>query len=356
LVNIWLYRDGHEKELTQPNLVSVMYYEMLANGALPMFHPENQRMAGTPEADRALFEFVSRVASEYAGRAPVEEVGIYYSSSSILARMLPGGMMTFDRQPHQFAFWGWATALGELHHQYRAVPEWKLNGSALKDLRLLVIPEAKVFEPEVVHNTLLPWVRDQGGLLVVTGTSGLRRGEAGNFALSPTGCSLFPLTGVKDPADAPQRSLRSVGKGKVLYLRGNPGMEFYLADTQNTREAHLPGFDDAMRELFADRKPPLVLAGRNSGVGLTVYENSALGLLFVDVNNLAVTPKTDAIQETPPLAFSVRLPDRLRGKELAARVLSPDSPARADLHVSEDRAEVILSPVRRYAGVVIGAR
>jgi len=109
-VNVWLYRGGFEEQLSRPNVVSAMYYEMLATHAMPMFSPGNQRFAGNREADRSFFEFVSRVAPEYGNRVPVEEVGIYYSSSSLLARELPGGTMAFNRQPHQFAFWGWATA------------------------------------------------------------------------------------------------------------------------------------------------------------------------------------------------------------------------------------------------------
>ena len=360
-VNVWLYRDGHEEELVKPNVISVIYYEMLSTHALPMFHPSSSRSAGTPAADREFFEFVARVAPEYADRVPVETIGIYYSSSSLLTRQLPGGTMTFGRQPHQFAFWGWATALGQLHRQYKAVPEWKLNRDALAHLRLLVIPDAEVFDPAVVQQVLLPWVRDEGGLLVVTGATGRRLGESDNFRINPAGLSLAPLTGMKQTGvgqtgEAPGEKVVEIGKGRVVYLRDNLGLAFYMKDNQPDRDALLPRFRKIVDRALTGRAASVIVPGDGvSGcVGLTLYEQAERRRLFIDVNNLAVDPQSDCIEESGPIEFSVRLPEWLRQSDLTARALAPEStPAVRLKRLPHDRLLVTLDSVRFYAGVVI---
>jgi len=171
-VNVWLYKDGPGAALAQPGLSDVMYYEMLANHTLPMFHPANSRVAGTEANNAAFFAFVEDAAPVFGGRVPVEEIGLYYSSSSVLAFFTPYDYYRHSEQPHQFSFYGWGTALGELHYQYRAVPEWRLE-EMLPRLRMLVVGNAEVFTPEDVAGVLEPWVQ-AGGLLIVTGNSGLR--------------------------------------------------------------------------------------------------------------------------------------------------------------------------------------
>jgi len=58
--------------------------------ALPVPFPGDWT-AGNPATDVAFFDSVRRMASILCDRVPVEEVGLYYSSSSQLMEMLPGG-------------------------------------------------------------------------------------------------------------------------------------------------------------------------------------------------------------------------------------------------------------------------
>jgi len=355
-VNVWMYKGGYEDYARNPAAVSVLYYEMLANHALPMFHPGNAKCVGTPAVNQAFFKFVSEVESEHGARVPVEDVGVYYSSSSILARMTPGGFLDHAAQPHQFAFWGWTTALGELHYQYRAVPEWKLNRRTLASLRVLVIPEATVLDPSDVEDVLVPWVREDGGQLIITGASGRLLGESGNFDLNPAGLSLAPLTGVSDPSRAPTRVIRDLDDRRVLYYPGNMGMEYYLATDK--RPELLPKFKEAM-DILLWKKEPLVLKadGVSSRVGLTLYEDAANKRLFVDVNNLNVDLATDRITPTEPLTFAVRLPESLRGRVLTTRALCPGARPRTSIEEAGDGyASVTVSPVRFYASIVIERR
>ena len=124
------------------------------------------------------------------------------------------GCSVHDVQPHQFGFWGWATALGELHVQYRAVPEWKLTAETLASLRLLVIPNADVLDPAGIA-VLTSWV-NSGGRLIITGDHGKYHGESGNFDLNPGGLSVAPLK----------------NHSRVVYQPENTGMNYYLAYKQ----------------------------------------------------------------------------------------------------------------------------
>jgi hypothetical protein len=351
-VNVWIYKDGFETELSQTGVSKVVYYEMLSTHALPQFDPGNNRLAGTPATNIAFNDFVSQVEPEFGTRTAVEEIGIYYSSSSLMTRFTPGGYLDHAAQPHQFGFWGWATALGELHYQYRALPEWKLDSAALSELRVLVVPESEVFDSADVTDVLTPWVQG-GGRLIVTGASGKRLGESGNFDVSSGGYTLSSLTGVTDIASAPSEQLRNIGSGLVLYLRDNIGMDFYNADV--SRSLLLPQFSSAINNVLTGGGPLLIGPnGVSDSVGLTLYEDPAAGKLFVDVNNFDIHVATDQINDTGQLTFDVALPLWLQGGTLQVSAVSPELTPTVDLLLlAPDRVQITLDSVRYYTSVLL---
>ena len=366
IVSVWFYlQNSYAQYQDKPGIANVLYYEMLASNALPFLMPANPIFAGTEQANAAFFKFVKDSKATLGQRIPVEDVGLYYSSSSALAFMTPGGFVNMDRQPHMFGLLGWGTALSELHTQCRPIPEWKLSAETLAPLRLLVIPDADVLDPADVTNILEPWVR-AGGRLIVTGNSGYRQGESSNFEPNPQGLSLAPLTGVSSLAGAPERQTRQVGAGQVLYLRGNIGMAFYVADSQ--RSALLAPFKTAMTDILAGQNPLLLTPDPSipDTVGLTLYEDAPAKRLFIDVNNLNIDLPSDTITATPPLKFTVRLPfwmhntDKveLRTQVLAPTGLAPEEPAPPTVQLKRlgaDQAEITLDPVFCYASVVLEA-
>ena len=157
---------------------------------------------------RSSSPFCGRVAPIFQDRCAIEEAGVYYSASSQLMEMTPGGFRDHNHQPHSFAFWGWGTALSQLHIPWRAVPEWKLNAGTLHGLRLLIGPESKVFDP-ADRPALENWVRD-GGTLIVTGESGALLGEGANFDAASTNV----LATFAGPAKAGLQNARPFGKGR----------------------------------------------------------------------------------------------------------------------------------------------
>lgn len=334
-VNTWLYVPDAEQ--SKPNLARVLYYQALANHAGPM-PLDGGRTAGTPVVDAAFFAFQRRLAPILGRRVPIEDVGLYSSSSSQLMEMLPGGFRDHADQPHSFSFWGWGTALTFLHVPWRAVPEWKLTAPTLTGLKVLVLPSAQVFPAEDVP-TLARWVR-AGGSLIVAGACGHRLGESGNFAPAPDGSTLVRL--------ASGAGVHPLGKGHILVLPDDPGLSFYKADT--SRPMMLPTFS---RALSAVRPAPITLDARGVpwNVGLTPYRDG--NRLFVDVNNTNIDLNQDRVTPTAPVQFTVMLPAELRGKKLQARVLSPDVSPKVTFQPVGSRVQVTLGSVPVYACVAM---
>jgi len=349
-VNVWMYVP--QDQVKKPNIASVLYYQGLANHTLPAPTLGHGHTAGTVAADTAFFEFVERARPVFGGRRPVEEIGVYFSSSSHLMSLLPGGIREFNNQGHLFAHWGWGVALSWLHCQYRAVPEWKLTRETLSALRLLIIPNSEVFPPEDVA-VLADWVRE-GGRLILTGETGTRAGESQNFNRLPEP-SIAPLTGIVDYGSAPPEKHRSLGQGVVVYLKEPLGLEFFKADRER------PGMLGSFGKLTdsAGERRPFVLRDMRDvppTVGLTIYADEKAGRFFVDVNNTDIDLVEDRITPSPPLTFTVRPPEWLRGKRLHTRTLSPDGDVHAKaLPTGEGDVLVTLPAIRLYVSVVMSA-
>ncbi|MFA6174894.1 MAG: hypothetical protein WC701_14625, partial [Kiritimatiellales bacterium] len=351
-VNVWFYNDKYTNELTHADLCNVLYYEMLATHTLPKLDPSNSRLIGSASVNEAFFRFVGQAAPAYGARVPVEDVGVYYSSSSLLRRFTPGGIPDKNVQPHQFAVWGWGTALGELHYQYRMVPEWKLTADLLATLRVLIVPNAEVFDPADTA-ALTPWV-NAGGVLIVTGNSGNFLGESGNFNSNTNGYSLASLTSVGSTNGAPAQTNLAVGSGTVLYLRDNIGDSYYSAYTN--RPALLGSFADVMNSALSGRPPTrLVATDASSRTGITLYQDEAAGKLFVDVNNLNIDTNIWQISSNGAMTVEVALPAWMQGGSLTASVVSPQAvpPAAGTALSPSNTLTVSLGPVGIYAGVII---
>lgn len=336
-VSTWPYaaKDVEGK----PGISDLISYQGLATHTLPLPQLYGSHTMGTEASNAAFLAFVRSVAPVFGERRPVEEVGLYYSSSSQLVDMLPAGYRDHGNQVHSFSFWGWGTALTWLHTPWLAVPEWKLAPEVLDTLRVLILPSCEVFPAESVPS-LERWVRS-GGRLIVAGACGMRLGEEGNFERCAAGSTLADL--------ASTAGERKVGKGRVLLLAPDPGLPFYQAD--GTRPELLAGF----RRCLEPGAEALALSapGATWQVGLTPYRDG--DRLFVDVNNTAIDLASDEVTAAAPLDFSVRLPGGLRGRRLTVQVLSPQQPPPAATIVAAgpDRVRVHLGSVTLYASVLV---
>jgi len=330
-VNVWLYNHAYETELSNPQVCNALYYEMLANHTFPKLDPGNSRYTGDEATNAAFFEFVESAVPSYGDRVPVEKVGLYYSSSSLLRHFTPGGYEAHNAQPHQFSFWGWGTALTELHIQYRAMPEWKLTAEELAGLELLVLPNADVLDPADVTGVLEPWL-NSGGRLVIAGDCGIYLGESGNFDLNPAGSSVTSIS----------------GHANVTVLTGNLGMDYFL-DYENRSAAQRAQFAAAIAGHTAQ-----VSTDASHKAGVSLFTDEAAGRFFVDVNNVDVDPTTYVVTGTGAIEVEAVLPSWLQGKLLAARVVSPGSPTVELLTPSDsNHVKFALTSVDAYAGVII---
>jgi autotransporter-associated beta strand protein len=358
LLNVWMYLDAAYKE--NPGAVNTIYYEMLANQTLPMLHPGN--VGSTTQSatiNGGLTSFVKNSRATFGGRDSLTDVGVYYSTSSLLAYMTPAGFLDMDNQPHTAAYNGWGTALGNLHYQYRAIPEWKLTADALAQLKVLIIPNAEVLDATDVTSIIDPWVR-AGGLLIVTGNSGARKGESGNFDTN-TDFSLWGLTTIKKLTGAPATKLTTVGSGKVYYIKTNIGLNYFNASTATDRANLISGFSTALTQVLGTEKTVLAAVTTiPETVGLNLYEDSLTRRLFIDVNNYDVNLTTDAVTATPAATFTVKVPTWLAAasiESIRVQVLSPTLPAPSVTVTKSgaDRIQVELGAVTNYASVVVTA-
>jgi hypothetical protein len=289
------------------------------------------RTAGNEALDTEFFSFTRTVAPVFGKREPISDVGVYYSSSSQLMEFVPGGVRDHANQPHAFAFLGWGTALTQLHMQWRAVPEWKLNAATLAGLRILIIPSAEVF-PAGDIATLSAWVND-GGTLIIAGECGRRLGETGNFEIAPNGSTLAPL----------------FGKGSVVQLQKDPGLDFYRASEK--RPGLLP--DLAKTISGAAAKPLLITAPEVSWkVGLTAYRSGAS--IFVDINNTDLDPASDTLAPTGPIRFALNIPPDLHAAKWKSRVFAPDDPPTVNVKsLTAGSLEISLSSISVFASVLL---
>lgn len=340
-VNAWLYVPPNERG--KPNLARVLYAEALAfdASAMPHYNPSSNT-AGSETTDAPFFSFVHKIVPAFGKRKPVEEVGIYYSSSSQLTELLPGGFRNHNDQPHSFSFYGWGTALTFLHVPWQAVPEWKLD--LLSHLRILVIPSAAVFPQEDVA-ALRHWV-SAGGSLVIAGTCGTRLGESANFDPVASGSTLGSLLpGAKD------RTERIIGKGRVIFLPADPGLSFYQATSERPKQ--LSAFADILKSALIDKSPPILDASKvDWKTGLNLHRDA--GFLFVDICNADIDPATDVLTPTLPVTFSVALPAGWNAKHIKTRALSPDETPKVSTRLlNGHRLEITAGPTLIYTSVII---
>ena len=353
-VTMWLYNDGYANALTNAGPVNALYYEMLATHTLPQIVVGSSRYPGTPAIQQNFLNFVAQnAAPAFANRVPVEEVGLYVSTSSILSAALPGDAFDYAGQYHQYAVWGWGTALSQLHYQYRMVPEWRLNRSLLQTLKVLIIPNAETFEPDDVA-TLQTWVTS-GGCLIVTGDSGSRLGESGNFTLT-NNLVLAPLTGVANFNLAPAAQTNLLGAGAVYYFSNNLGSVYYN-ESATARAAQLPSMATVLANAFAfiDARPVLASSNAPATVGLTLYQDPVAQRTFVDLNNFNVDTNSYVTDPTPVVEVDLPLPDWLtNGLTAAASVISPDGPLSViSLNTDSNRVYLQLPSVTNYLSVIL---
>jgi hypothetical protein len=363
LMNVWMYLSGTNRVYKEnPGLVNTLYYEMLANQTLPMLYKDHPDMTQNAAINSAFFGFVKNARRTFGAREDVTDVGLYYSSSSALAYMTPLRFADMDSQPHAGAFWGWGTALGALQYQYRAVPEWKLSADTLSKLRVLIIPHAEVLDPNDVNTLIDPWVRT-GGRLIVTGDSGLRRGESGNFSTNAAGLSLASLTGVTNFTTAPASKLSTVGSGKVYFLKNNIGLSYFQASTAATRASQIANFTNAMGQVLGSQQTLLQPVTAIPGtLGLNVYEDNTAQRFFIDANNYNVNLTNDVVTNSPSVTFTVEVPSWLASLNSATNIKTQVlSPAATPPSVTvtkltgtnANRLQVQLGPVSHYASVVL---
>ncbi len=329
----------------KPNFAEMMNYRGLASHAIlqPSVGVDVSQTAGTEATTSSFFHFIGSAKSYMAERKPFEEIGLYYSSSSELASMTLAGVANGVGVPHSISFLGWGTALTDLHQQWRAIPEWKLDSATLATLKLLIIPESQVFDPTGTA-LLQEWVVN-GGRLIVTGFTGTRLGESGNFAITNPS-SLAPITG---SATGLSQVVTTLGRGQVLYLREDIGRPYYADVSQRGSRLHsIAGAIESVGFTSSVSTPKVA-----STVGVTIYDDPAAARRFVDINNVDYDAANDLLRPASPVQVEIACPSWLVGKNLRLQVLSPDEVQVALKETPDSIAVLEVTGLLRYASIVL---
>lgn len=313
-------------------IADVLQYQALANHALPEAFtggPSQNQTAGNDSTTAAFFAFLGSARSTFGARTGVEEIGLYYSSSSELVHLTLNGWPPGSHgPPHSLSFLGWGTALSWLHQQWRAIPEWKLTPDTLAGLKLLIIPDAEVFDPADVP-MLKDWLA-RGGRLIVTGNSGIRAGEKGNFA----------------PLRTP--SLGGVG----VHLPADPGPDF--TNSRDDRPSRLAAFAAALDDIGF--KGLVSAPAVPYTVGVTLYDDPKAHRRFIDLNNTDIDVAADTIHPSPPIHLEIPLPAWLDPKTVSTQLLTPDTNVSLSTHPQGNTLTIDLTGLQRYASLVVTSR
>jgi hypothetical protein len=335
-----MYMDSYNNYRQNPGMVRTLCYEMLANHALPKFSlgsdPQQHHLGHYP-TNAEFFHYVDTITTEFMDRTPIAEVGVFYSSSSILSTVAPGGFINHANQIHQFDFWGWTTALEELHVAYRPLPEWKLTPEVLNTFKVLIVPAADVIEHTLVQEVITPWVA-QGGALLVTANSGERQGESGWFKINPQGLSFQKLTGITTVATAEAQKLTNYENGKVLYVRDTVGNTFYQQEAQ--RLSLLPKFQGYLEQIAPADGSLFMVSGLPPTVSVNIYRNPSRSQLFLDLCNHNLNLTSDAIIPATSLTIRFPRPSWLGRSPLSLKTFTPGENINASLDITHPEHQI----------------
>ncbi len=327
----WLYLEGPYAPYRERTAVfRASAAEAMLGRTTLLGYASSGRAAGTPVEHARWNRFVRRATPAWAGRAPAPEAAILWSPASQLAFMTPGGYADMDAQPHPFGYFGWGTFFEEAHLPYRALPEFAVSAAALAQLRLIVLPRVTCMTDDMVK-TLRRWVR-RGGTLIVAGECGTRFGEDRAVARRPA--PLFPIQGT-------QAETR-VGKGRILTMREDPGMAYYL------RRAERKSLYAGMAALLKGFVPTVRLVAPRT-VGMSVYRGPG-GEWQVDVATLDLDPARTTLRPAHDLRLSVPAPDGLRNWRVTA-LSSEESALRLKSSYMEGRITLRIPVLSGYATV-----
>ncbi|MGQ9525313.1 MAG: hypothetical protein ACUVTZ_10795 [Armatimonadota bacterium] len=331
----WYYLDGdYARYRGSTEVGKVLSFEALACNTFLLSYPSAPNVAGTLESHRFVNAFVARSKRLWGTRRPLSNVGVLFSPTSQLAFMAPGGYPDMDRQPHPFSYYGWATALEELHIPHIPLPEFRVTPDVLRTLDVLILPHASVLPQAVVKN-VLAWLRG-GGILVVDGsTSALIRSRSSK------------------PIDGAFGHILKIGRGRLVRVAGDPGLKFY------TRRAERQHLLEPFRKLEAvvrnlGFQPPVETHDLPQTAGISVFSNPSSRAVFVDCYNTAYDPDRDAVRPCGPFRLRVRLPKYLSNSTVHGTLLTPGSPPREiPVRRTDKHAVISLPGLRYYASVCL---
>jgi len=245
-VSPWLY--GSEADVRRDGLSRVLYYEALANEALPAEEPSGKHQDfGTTEVYQEFNVIAKTVRNALLETTAHEPILLGFSTDSLLSTIRPGEDKALDLQTHLAEHYGIAEMLLENHRLYRVLPDWKIGSADLSNAKVVILPGfTAISEVDLEH--LGQWVK-HGGVLLVTGGFNQRYGsDRLFFRKSPHEVPWLD--------DAPRISMLSAKgdvvtetsyeKGSVIRINESIGATFFLSHDAQDRTDRRRWFDQVV--------------------------------------------------------------------------------------------------------------
>jgi len=304
-VDAALAGEGHE------NLHAVLAFDCLANfGVLDWNYDYGLwgQCPGTRESAARINEFILNLRDVVWPRKAIRDVALVYSPASQLAAVAPDHA---SGRPHTYSYIAWAEMLSRSHHLWDAVLEGDLRGK-LQDCRVVVVPAADAME-DPTPTVLLDFAR-AGGTVIVSGRSGERFGM--DKLLQKRSEWPFKDALGREPTEKPSYMSEPVGSGRIIYLGGTPGADYYEGGRNDEAESAT-----RMRRALAEAASARSIdVDAPETVGVTAAISPDGTRLTIDLVNYDIVPETDELTPAEGLSVEIRLPGSLAGKSLSGHM------------------------------------
>lgn len=344
----WLYAGDYANKT---ELGKVWLAEAFANGA---FVKAANNTAGTVQSHQWLNDFAHANEEKLAPRYEAGDVAVVFSTASQLAAFYPNNAQSnVDDDLHFQGLLGFSHFFIDNNIPYNVLPEWKLNAATLANYQTVILPSVEAMDEETA--TLLAEYVYNGGRLVVTGASGLRTTQNGNFeryAQNPLNSLVGQdvSSGVKTgdtytKTDTPQQYTNTYGSGSVVWTKEPVGHEYYI---DRERRGALT---DVMFALAGDGMHDIIDASALAAdkVGAYTWDNVDQTKRYVDLVNYNVDADNDVVSPRGPMTFKLAAPQG--SGEVHFTAISPDTDAEIPVTASYDGATGMYSVTVPYMNV-----
>jgi len=343
---MWCYPGGDNRH--KEGLFRWLYAESLAGGGV--IYADKGKAFDPPEnAARDINAFILANGDLLAHRKAYADAAVLFSHRSILPSVT---IAKPSDDPHMNDYYGWTLALEDLGYTYESFLLEKLSGDRLDDFPLAVLANAIALAPDEIE--MLKRYVEGGGTLIVTGASS----ERGEDLLQLKDYALAGITGVHKGAEAPVSS-RQVAAGRVVYLAGHDGSDYFVghadprrdrwptgdipAENRNDRRTALGNITQALELATVKRRVTFEPADADIVLNTYLDDRRSPTMLVLHIVNESYDPVSDTVKPSAPISLRIQLPEGSRdGSAILMRAVAPEPAGSPAVSLKRDGGSLLL--------------